>query len=345
MNTYHLYHLSHTDLDGYGCQLVTQHYFENISFYNSNYGKEIEERFLEILEEMEKRKAAKNLVLITDLNLTVEQCEILEKELQNASVEARLLLLDHHKSGQDSYENHPWYLLDDTRCATKITYDFFSALYTPDTALSRFVDVVNAVDIWLDQDSHFELGKVGLGLVANAREINRIMFAKPNSHYLLTLLQSTQAYFDQPSPHIALDEAIHGLKKRYFRADKPDDTLSNLVSSHMVSLLTRYKERMSISYKGHKGILTYNIGNVSVVGNDFLVANPDFDFFMDVTSRKTVSFRSSGKIDVSKMAKALANGGGHPNASGGMLTTFKDSFVYDRVLSQVKEIISKNEEK
>ncbi|MBE0495916.1 MAG: 3'-to-5' oligoribonuclease B [Campylobacterales bacterium] len=345
MNTYHLYHLSHTDLDGYGCQLVTQHYFESVSFYNSNYGKEIEERFLEILEEMEERKAAKNLVLITDLNLTVEQCESLEKELQNASVEARLLLLDHHKSGEDSYENHPWYMLDDTRCATKITYDFFASTFQPDTQLARFVDVVNAVDIWLDQDPNFELGKVGLGLVANAKEINRIMFAKPNSHYLLTLLQSTQAYFDQPNPHISLDEAIHGLKKRYFRADKTDDTLSNLVSNHMVALLTRYKERMSITYKGHKGILTYNIGNVSVVGNDFLVANPDFDFFMDVTSRKTVSFRSSGKVDVSKMAKALANGGGHPNASGGMLTNFKDSFVYDRVLSQVKEIISKNEDK
>lgn len=344
MHTYHLYHLSHTDLDGYGCQLVTQHYFNHVSFYNSNYGKEIEERFAQIIEEMEAKKADKNIVLITDLNLTLEQCESFEKELQNASIEARLLLLDHHKSGQDAYEGYPWYFLDDSRCATKITYDFFAGIYGEDPSLSRFVDVVNAVDIWLDQDPHFELGKVGLGLVANAKEINRIMFAKPNSHYLLTLLQSTQAYFDLPAPHIALDEAIHSLKKHYFRADKQDDTLSNLVSSHIVTLLTRYKDRMSITYKGHKGILTYNVGNVSVVGNDFLAANPEFDFFMDVTSRKTVSFRSSGKVDVSKMAKALAGGGGHPNASGGMLTNFKDSFVYDRVLSQVKEIISKNEE-
>jgi oligoribonuclease NrnB/cAMP/cGMP phosphodiesterase (DHH superfamily) len=327
MQSYHLYHLSHTDLDGYGCQMVTSHYFEEISFYNSNYGKEIEERFSEILNDMEERNASQNIVLITDLNLTPQQCEKFERDLQNASTESRLLLLDHHKSGQDSYEGFPWYLLDDTRCATKITYDFFAPLYGADESLSQFVDVVNAVDIWLSDDPHFELGKVALGLVANAKEINRIMFAKANSHYLLNLLQSTQSYFSQPSPHIALEDAIHSLKKAYFLDGKPNNTLSNLVSEHMVSLLTRNKERMSIRYKDYKGIVTYNIGNVSVVGNDFLVANPEFDFFMDVTTRKTVSFRSNGKADVSKIAKTLANGGGHPNASGGVLTQFKDSFI------------------
>jgi hypothetical protein len=343
MRTYHLYHLSHTDLDGYGCQMITSHYFEEVSFYNSNYGKEIEERFCEILDDMEARNANQNIVLITDLNLTMQQCEKFERDLQNASVEARLLLLDHHKSGQDAFESFPWYFLDDSRCATKITYDFFASLYGEDRALSHFTDVVNAVDIWLSDDPHFELGKVALGLVANAREINRIMFAKANSHYLLTLLQSIQPYFNHPSPHIALEDAIHSLKKAYFKDKKPDNTLSNLVSEHIVNLLSRNKERMSIEYKGYKGIVTYNVGNVSVVGNDFLVANPEYDFFMDITSRKTVSFRSNGKADVSKIAKTLANGGGHPNASGGMLANFKDSFIYDRILTQTKELIAKEE--
>lgn len=345
MQSYHIYHLSHTDLDGYGCQMVTSHYFKEISFYNSNYGKEIDERFSEIIYDMEERNAAHNIVLITDLNLTIQQCEKFERDLQNASVEARLLLLDHHKSGQDAYEGFSWYFLDDTRCATKITYDFFAHLYNEDENLSQFVDVVNAVDIWLSNDSNFELGKVALGLVANAKEINRIMFAKANSHYLLTLLQSTQPFFNHPQAHIALEDAIHSLKKNYFKDKKPDNTLSNLVSEHMVNLLTRHKERMSVRYKGYKGIVTYNIGNVSVVGNDFLVANPDFDFFMDITSRKTVSFRSNGKADVSKIAKSLANGGGHPNASGGVLAQFKDSFIYDRILTQVKELIAQEEHK
>ena len=35
-----IHHLSHTDLDGYGAQVITNHYFKNVKFYNSNYGKD-----------------------------------------------------------------------------------------------------------------------------------------------------------------------------------------------------------------------------------------------------------------------------------------------------------------
>jgi oligoribonuclease NrnB/cAMP/cGMP phosphodiesterase (DHH superfamily) len=97
---------------------------------------------------------------------------------------------------------------------------------------------------------------------------------------------------------------------------------------------------MLISYKQYKGILTYNIGNVSVIGNDFLTANPDIDFFMDVTPKKTISLRSNGKVDVSQMAAHVANGGGHHNASGGLLSTFKDAFIYDTIKSNVMSIIA-----
>ncbi len=60
---------------------------------------------------------------------------------------------------------------------------------------------------------------------------------------------------------------------------------------------------------------------------------------MDITSRKTISLRANGNIDVSKMAARIGNGGGHPNASGGLLNSFKDSFIYDNVRKQVMDII------
>lgn len=343
MQDYQIFHLSHTDLDGYGCQMITKTFFENIHFYNSNYGREINERFNEILDKMEDINASKNIILITDLNLTLEQCEYFERTLRDASCEAKLLLLDHHKSGFECFEKYHWYYLDDSRCATLITYDFFSSLYGKNEKLELFAKVVNAVDIWQSEDEHFELGKVCLGLVANAREINRIMFAKDNSEYIFFLLEKTQDYFTKQNPHIALDNAIHSIKKDYFRQNK-EDTLSNLVSTCMVSLLSKHKDKMTINYNSYKGILTYNIGNVSVIGNDFLVNNESYDFFMDVTSRKTVSFRSNDKADVSVIAKKVANGGGHPNASGGALTGFKDSFLYDRVKKQIDGILKKKEE-
>ena len=101
------------------------------------------------------------------------------------------------------------------------------------------------------------------------------------------------------------------------------------------------KQRFEISYLDKKGILTYNIGNVSVIGNDFLTQNPDVDFFIDVTSKKTLSFRADGKTDVSEMAKLLLGGGGHVNASGGMFAGFKDASSYEAVKAQIVDLIEK----
>jgi len=336
---YTLHHLSHTDLDGYGCQMVTKRYFDSILFYNSNYGKEINECFNQILDTIQNSTVEKHLILITDLNLTLDQAKEFQAKISVAQQEILLLLLDHHKTGQECFESFEWYYLDSSRCATKITYDFFAALYGEDKELSAFVDVVNAVDIWLENDPSFELGKVCMGLVSGAREVNKIMFPHENSAYIFSLLSDAQAYFTCNDAPIALDDATHQLKKKFFITSK-NDTLSNLVSAYNVKLLTQNRDNMLIHYKQYKGILTYNIGNVSVIGNDFLNANPDMDFFMDVTSKKTISLRSNGKVDVSQMAAHLANGGGHHNASGGLLSSFKDAFIYYTIKTQVMSIIA-----
>ncbi|MDX1808092.1 MAG: 3'-to-5' oligoribonuclease B [Sulfurospirillaceae bacterium] len=337
---YKLYHLSHTDLDGYGCQMVTNKYFESIKFYNSNYGKEINERFNEIFNDIQNDGFEKNIILITDLNLTPEQAKEFDSKIMNTNKNIMILLLDHHKSGENCAQEFEWYYLDDARCATKITYDFFSSIYGEDKKLSKFVDVVNAVDIWLEDKEEFELGKVCLGLVSGAKEINRIMFPKENSQYMFDLLTRIQPYFDYKDPHIALDNNMHKIKKEILTFDQ-DDTLSNLISKYNVKMLSENQESMKIEYDGYLGILTYNIGNVSVIGNDFLKENPNFDFFMDVTSRKTVSFRANGKIDVSKVAAKIANGGGHPNASGGLMGSFKDGFIYEDIKNQIINLMAK----
>lgn len=336
---YTLHHLSHTDLDGYSCQMVSAHYFDSIQFYNSNYGKEINECFNQILASIQTSTSQKHVILITDLNLTMDQAKEFESKVNICDKEIMMFVLDHHKTGQECADAFEWYFLDSSRCATKITYDFFSALYGKDEKLSKYVDVVNAVDIWLENEPEFELGKVCMGLVSGAKEVNKVMFPDENSQYIFSLLNKAQEYFSCKEAHIALDDAIHSMKKSFFVSTK-NDTLSNLVSAYNVILLTQNKEKMQISYKEYKGILTYNIGNVSVIGNDFLTANPDMDFFMDITSKKTISLRSNGKVDVSKIAAQIANGGGHHNASGGLLSNFKDAFIYDNIKSQVMSIIA-----
>ncbi len=341
-----VYHLSHTDLDGYACQFLTNKIFEKIEFYNSNYGNEIDEKLQEIFKKIEKDKEESFLVLITDLNLTKEQSKLLTELKNKSSKNVELLLLDHHITGEECAKEYEWYHLDTTKSATKITYEHFVKEHKELEEFADFVEIVNAIDIWLQESDKFEMGKVCMRLIKDSNEINRTLFPTEHSRYKFFLLEKAQEFFNKHKGNIKLEEAIHTIKKRFFlNYGQEDDTLDNLVSHFIVELLSKNKDKMSITYKGHKGILTYNIGNTSVIGNEFLTKNEDFDFFMDVTNRKTISLRANGKIDVSLMAKEIADGGGHKNASGGKLANFKDSFIYDNIKYQIQEILNSNQDK
>ncbi len=331
-----VYHLSHTDLDGYSCQLITKRCFKHIAFYNSDYGKEINERITQIFERIEFEKYEENLVLITDVNLTPDQAKFLLKNVQECDLKVELLLLDHHKTGQESANKYDWYHLDVKRCATKITYDYFLNEGFDISDMKTYVDVVNAIDIWLDDSEYFELGKVCMRLVSNSREINRMLFSGQNSEYIFHLLEGAQRYFDEENPHIVLDDNVHSLKKSFFKKEE-DNTLENLVSHFVVDMLARNAASMTVYYHDKKGLLTYSIGNVSIIGNDFLVKNPEFDFFININGRGNVGLRANNNCDVSALSKSVFNGGGHANASGGRFEGFRDSFIYKDIKEQVQD--------
>jgi len=336
MNQKKVFHLSHTDLDGYSCQLITSKIFPDISYYNSNYGQEIDDRLTQIINEVKEG----DLVLITDLNLDEKQAKRIDEESLKKGFE--LLLLDHHKTGEELAKKYEWYFLDVTRSATKITYDHFKQEYDLSN-LSYYVDSVNAYDIWLqEQKELFELGKVLAKYVSDAKEINRIMFSSENFKYISYMLEEAIKLIDKKDAYILLDDKLHAIKKSFFKKEK-NSTLENLVSDYVVDLLTKNKDTMTIYYKDKKGILTYSVGNTSIIGNAFLRENPDYDFFLDINGRKNISARANDKYDVSMMAKELFGGGGHANASGGKFVDFKDSFIYEEIKNQVQNHMEKLE--
>mgnify|MGYP000187345386 CR=1 FL=1 len=127
-----LFHISHTDLDGYGCQLITNEYFKNSFFYNANYGLEVKLSIKKALEQIAQFKEDNILLLITDLNLTFQESKDLDSDINKLIQEGykiKLQLLDHHISGKKSAEVFSWYFLDDKRCATKIVYDYIFEEY------------------------------------------------------------------------------------------------------------------------------------------------------------------------------------------------------------------------
>ncbi|HIP60934.1 MAG TPA: phosphoesterase [Sulfurovum sp.] len=338
-----LYHLSHIDLDGYGCQYLTLKYFEQASCYNANYGPEVKARLEELIVQIERDKFLDSklepLILITDLNLTTKEGNQIAKEATR--VGATLQLLDHHATGASAAERFDWYELDTSRCATLITYDWLREKYGFDKAgeLGDIVSAINAVDIWLSDHELFEYGKVMLGMISGAREINRVMFADIDRAFKLSLIEASKERLDTVDAPIVLDDDLHQIKKSFFK-NEINNTKDNLVAYYVTELLTKDRPRLEINYMGYKGMLGYNVGSASIIGNTVLLNNPDIDFYMDVNYRGNFSLRSNDKTDVSKMAAHIGNGGGHPNASGGKIKDYKDSFVYADVRKFVQNYIN-----
>ena len=342
-----IYHLSHIDLDGYSCQLVMQHTPNTMHFYNANYGEEVPERLRQIIEALEKENEA--MILVTDLNLSAEESRWLDGEVarfNDAGKKITLQLLDHHGSGKESADRYKWYYLDTTRSATKITFDYAKEkgwLESAPVWMPAYVDVVNAVDLWLQhEEENFEYGKVLMRLVSETRELGRTLFAEQDRHYKLSLLSEAAGMLDQPNAPIVLDEQIHRMKKAFFRENE-DNTLDNLVTKYIVSLMGQKRSEMTIYYRGYRGFLSYAVGNTSIIGNGFLVAYPEYDFIVDVSPRGTMSLRANNMVDVSLIAKEWAGGGGHPNAAGGRIQGFKEQFRYDKVKTQIEALIAKRE--
>lgn len=334
------FHLSHTDLDGFACQFTTQLLFPDAIYYNANYGIEVKMYLKDILEKITASpKDDKILFLITDLNLTTEESKNLNNHintLNNDGYNVTLQLLDHHATGQKSADKYDWYYLDTSRSATKITYDYLCENYpsfqesTPPN-FTKLIQAINAVDIWLDNDELFEFGKVCMSMISKSYEINNILFNTQSREYKFFLLNQTLNFVNLQDGHILLDENVYKIKKEFLQIDNKNDTIDNLSSKYLVKSLDNKKEELTVYYQEKKGLLTYNLGGISIPANAFLKANEDYDFFIDINRRGRTGFRANNKLDVSILAQKLAGGGGHPNASGAAFKDFKETVLYNDV--------------
>lgn len=347
-----LYHISHTDLDGYGCQLLTKKFFKTGFFINANYGLEVKLSINKVLEKIKQNLDEEILFIISDLNLTLGEAKDLNNEvskLNDAGANIKLQLLDHHITGEKCAQKYDWYFLDTSRSATKIVYDYlydeYEGFNTQENSwIKPLVDCINAVDIWLENEAkNFEFGKVLMRMIIQAGEINSVLFADENREYRLWLLEHAAQFVNENDGHILLDDKIHFLKKEYLKLDLNNNTIDNLSARYLVQTLENKKEELTVFYKGQKGLLTYTLGSISIPANAFLKSNSEYDFFIDISRRGSVSLRANGKLDVSNIAQKLANGGGHPNAAGAKFEDFAETINYDDVKHYIQEKLKRIE--
>jgi len=342
----YFFHLSHTDLDGYGCQLISKKLFPNGNFYNANYGLEVKLFIEDILNNIQTIDKSKDIFfLITDLNLTYDESKKLDydtKRLNQSGYNITLQLLDHHGTGEKSALKYDWYFLDTAKSATKITYEYFIDRYSEflgkcEENFELLIKAINAVDIWLEDDELFEFGKVCMSMISNAKEISNIIFPNQNMEYKHFLLKQALAFITKQNGHIEFDEKLYFIKKEYLLLDETNDTFDNIVAKKLVDDLKQKKDLLSVFYKDHKGLLTYCLGNISIPANQFLKDNSDYSFFIDISRRGKASLRANNKLDVSKLAQQLGDGGGHPNASGCAFEDWKEKVLYSDVKKYLQE--------
>lgn len=179
-----LFHLSHIDLDGYGAQYMTRAAGFNARYYNADY-RDVPATLERIFADMDAT-GEPGLLLITDLNLTVEQADMVARRINGEAVaidkpadrprkpakpgllsadmaamlkqsiaepEAQaerpkhsVMLLDHHATGADAAEKHDWYFLDTERCASRIAFDAISP-YLDEAERAKYASRADFIDV------------------------------------------------------------------------------------------------------------------------------------------------------------------------------------------------------
>lgn len=214
-----VFHLSHIDLDGYGCMFLTNHYMGKVCpivHYTSNYGYEMNMRIEEIMRDIKRQLSTplgqslgRVLFKITDLNLNAEQSKTIDtfvKQYDNLD----LILLDHHSNDTTIKISrmYPWYHLDSERCGTKLTHDLLTqydfkvehenkSLISED-AIVKFVRCVNAWDLWLTDDTeHHELGSIFNDYVMESSKFDNITMRDITIDYKIKLINSAISYLEK----------------------------------------------------------------------------------------------------------------------------------------------------
>jgi len=324
MITNTIYHLSHNDLDGFGCQYITYQLFDNIVFFNSGYGKQIDENFKKILKKIKKN----DTLLITDLNLTAEQASFINSKSKSKNF--NIILLDHHGTGETISKKYDWYHLDTSKSGTQLTFDKFFDQYS-DFNISYTVELINVYDLWKEKEDKFIQGKTLNGIVMSYKNFFPEGFENLERELIFRLIKESSFMLSITSGNvIKAEEHVYSMV-RDFLSSKVENAKNLPFNSLKAHFLYQYFDK----YRFEKYIIERR--KVEVYFDlpqelfqelsQLRFKRDNVDIAVTVSSMGTVSMRASNeegnssRVDI--WAENYFNGGGHPKASGGIIKTGK----------------------
>ena len=249
-----LFHLSHNDLDGYGAQYMTRAAGFRAHYYNADY-RDVPATLERIFEDM-ARLGEPSQLLITDLNLTVEQADMVERRIQGMggsgtadtsskparngllsadlaaqikqsisaeSPKSEVMLLDHHATGEDAAEKHAWYHLDTSRCASRLAFEAI-APYLDEQARALYAaraDFIDVGDRWLKQDARFHRSIFLIGLLMEDDQLAPPLNALKRE-YRFHLMESFFRRMEEGASLEELERAVYDFRKDFLKGRVDD---------------------------------------------------------------------------------------------------------------------------
>ncbi len=317
------FHISHNDLDGYGCQSITKVAIKtNIKFFNCNYGKDLELTVSKVLSMITE----KDYLLITDLNLSEELADKLEEYRRN--INFKLELIDHHISGKKSAEKYPeWYNLNSNYSATWLTFKRFENNLKEQsdyTELNFLAESINAYDMWLEDSTFIKAGKALNSLINEKHKFPEILNDLCRDYItdmLLDLSSSLNAEFNQPM-HYSEGNKYYS-ERHWFESKLNEDTKQEAIETVRVMYMAKYvltqNMHKNIEINGLHGEVHFGLSSIFQEFSSIRNSSGEIDFCVNINPKGFMGFRSKGNKNVEEIAKKYFSGGGHFNAAGGSL--------------------------
>ncbi|MFZ5466513.1 MAG: DHHA1 domain-containing protein [Pseudomonadota bacterium] len=359
-----LFHLSHNDLDGYGAQYMTRAAGFRARYYNADY-RDVPATLERIFADMAKAREP-SLLLITDLNLTSEQADMvarriggmggaeaapsaparngllspdmaamLKQTLAGERPKPEVMLLDHHATGEDAAAKHAWYHLDTSRCASRLAFEAV-APYLDEQARALYAARAGFIDVgdrWLKEDARFHRSIFLIGLMMEDDQLAPPL-DEAKREYRFHLMESFFRRMEEGASLEELERAVYDFRKDFLKGRVDDGVYADSETPlkdkfHKLSALMLPEGAIPmLRIDGYRAGIFFNWPHDVFRGvvMELMENQGKMDMAIRVGGNGRMSLRSNNGVDVGIIAGRYFEGGGHPGAAGGVL---KDNRLKD----------------
>lgn len=301
---------SHTDLDGYGCNIVAKSILKDVDCENLNYDN-VNQRIKEFFINGEYKNYDK--VYITDISVKEDVASIINN-IKNIEVK----LLDHHPTAQ-WLNKYTWATVDIERdgektSGTKMLYDELENLaevtIVNKNNIFDFAETVRKYDTWLFKEKYDDIIPKQLNdlfyIFGENRFENKIMY------YLKSVTYAIDQFISDNDLLLELEQ------------EKIDRFIENM-----------NKKIIPYNIAGYTAGVVFTDQYISELGNRLSTMNPDYDLIIMIGG-DSISYRTTKEnINCGQIAK-LVGGGGHPKAAGSEISL-------DNQLNYIEKLFKKKD--